>query len=42
MSGKTKPRVLVQNGTEGGSQFQDRVLDWQRNDPKRVLIELSR
>ena len=41
VSGKAKPRVLVQNGTEGGSQFQDRVLDWQRNDPKRVLIELS-
>ena len=33
--------MLVQNGTEGGSQFQDRVLDWQRSDPKRVLIELS-
>jgi len=41
VSGKTNPRVLVQNGTEGGSQFQDRVLDWQRNDPKRVLIQLS-
>jgi dipeptidyl aminopeptidase/acylaminoacyl peptidase len=41
VSGKTKPRVLVQNGSEGGSQFQDRVLDWQRNDPKRVLIQLS-
>ncbi len=41
VSGKAKPRVLVQNGTEGGSQFQDRVLDWQHNDPKRVLIELS-
>ena len=41
VSGKTKPRVLVQNGTEGRSQFQDRVLDWQRNDPKRVLIQLS-
>jgi len=41
VSGKTKPRVLVQNGTEGQSQFQDRVLDWQPNDPKRVLIQLS-
>jgi dipeptidyl aminopeptidase/acylaminoacyl peptidase len=41
VSGKVKPRVLIQNGTEGGSQFQDRVLDWQRNDPKRVLIQLS-
>ena len=41
VSGKTKPRVLIQNGSEGHSQFQDRVLDWQRNDPKRVLIQLS-
>lgn len=41
VSGKVKPRVLIQNGTEGGSQFQDRVLDWQHNDPKRVLIQLS-
>jgi dipeptidyl aminopeptidase/acylaminoacyl peptidase len=41
VSGKGKPRVLIQNGTEGGSQFQDRVLDWQHNDPKRVLIQLS-
>jgi dipeptidyl aminopeptidase/acylaminoacyl peptidase len=41
VSGKTKPRVLIQNGTEGGSQFQDQVLDWQRDDPKRVLIQLS-
>jgi dipeptidyl aminopeptidase/acylaminoacyl peptidase len=41
VSGKGKPRVLIQNGTEGGSQFQDQVLDWQLNDPKRVLIELS-
>ena len=41
VSGKDKPRVLVQNGTEGGSQYQDQVLDWQRDDPKRVLIQLS-
>ena len=41
VSGKAKPRVLIQNGTEGGSQFQDQVLDWQRDDPKRVLIQLS-
>jgi dipeptidyl aminopeptidase/acylaminoacyl peptidase len=41
VSGKVKPRVLIQNGTEGGSQFQDRVLDWQHDDPKRVLIQLS-
>jgi dipeptidyl aminopeptidase/acylaminoacyl peptidase len=41
VSGKGKPRVLVQNGTQGGSQFQDKVLDWQPNDPKHVLIALS-
>jgi dipeptidyl aminopeptidase/acylaminoacyl peptidase len=41
VAGKGKPRVLIQNGSEGGSQFQDRVLDWQHDDPKRVLIELS-
>jgi dipeptidyl aminopeptidase/acylaminoacyl peptidase len=41
VSGKSKPRVLVQNGNQGGSQFQDRVLDWQVDDPKHVLIELS-
>jgi dipeptidyl aminopeptidase/acylaminoacyl peptidase len=41
VTGKAKPRVLVQNGSQGGSQFQDRVLDWQFDDPKHVLIELS-
>jgi dipeptidyl aminopeptidase/acylaminoacyl peptidase len=41
VAGKGKPRVLIQDGTQGGSQFQDRVLDWQINDPKRVLIALS-
>jgi dipeptidyl aminopeptidase/acylaminoacyl peptidase len=41
VSGKSKPRVLVQNGSQGGSQFQDRVLDWQVDDPKHVLIALS-
>ncbi len=40
-TGKEKPRVLVQNGELGVSQFQDRILDWQLNDPKRVLIELG-
>lgn len=41
VSGTKKPRVLVQNGTQGGSQFQDRILDWQVDDPKHVLIALS-
>jgi dipeptidyl aminopeptidase/acylaminoacyl peptidase len=41
VTGTKKPRVLVQNGEQGGSQFQDRILDWQVNDPKHVLIELS-
>jgi dipeptidyl aminopeptidase/acylaminoacyl peptidase len=41
-SGNGKQRILVQNSERGGySQFQDRVLDWQISDPKRVLIELS-
>lgn len=41
-TGQSKPRVLVQNSTKGwASQFQDRVLDWQVEDPKHVLIELS-
>jgi dipeptidyl aminopeptidase/acylaminoacyl peptidase len=41
VSGTKKPRVLVQNGSQGGSQFQDRILDWQVQDPKHVLIALS-
>jgi dipeptidyl aminopeptidase/acylaminoacyl peptidase len=41
VTGKSKPRVLVQNGTQGASQFQDKVLDWQIDDPKHVLIELT-
>lgn len=41
VSGKNKPRVLVQNGSHGTSQRQDEILDWQLDDPKRVLIELS-
>jgi dipeptidyl aminopeptidase/acylaminoacyl peptidase len=40
-TGKSKPRVLVQNGSQGSSQFQDRVLDWQFDDPQHVLIALS-
>ena len=41
-TGQGKPRVLVQNSTKGwASQFQDRVLDWQVDDPRHVLIELS-
>ena len=39
--GNDKPKVLVQNGTQGASQFQDRVLDWQVDDPRHVLIQLS-
>ena len=41
VSGKEKPRVLVQNGAQGSSQFQDRIFDWQIEDPKRVLIQLN-
>ena len=41
VTGKGQPKVLVQGGSRGASQFQDRVMDWQVNDPKRVLIELN-
>jgi dipeptidyl aminopeptidase/acylaminoacyl peptidase len=40
-SGKSKARVLVQNGDQGRSQYQDRIVDWQRGDPEHVLIALS-
>lgn len=40
-SGKNKPRVLVQNGANGASQFQDRITDWQVTDPRHVLIQLT-
>ena len=32
-------KVLVQNGRAGSSQFQDRIVDPLRNDPRNVLIE---
>ncbi|HTU68181.1 MAG TPA: S9 family peptidase [Steroidobacteraceae bacterium] len=41
VTGKDKPRVLVQNGAKGGSQFQDNILDWKKDDPTHVLIELT-
>lgn len=41
VTGKQKAKVLVQNSILGVSQFQDRVLDWQLDDPKRVLIQLT-
>ena len=34
-------KVLVQNGRAGSSQFQDRIVDTLRNDPRNVLIELD-
>jgi hypothetical protein len=40
-SGKGKPKVLVQNSSNGASQYQDRIMDWQVNDPRHVLIELT-
>jgi dipeptidyl aminopeptidase/acylaminoacyl peptidase len=39
-AGKSKAKVLIQNGRNGGSQFQDHVLDLQLHDPRRVLIAL--
>ncbi|HUQ12380.1 MAG TPA: S9 family peptidase [Steroidobacteraceae bacterium] len=41
VTGRQKAKVLVQNSSLGTSQFQDRVLDWQVNDPRRVLIQVS-
>jgi dipeptidyl aminopeptidase/acylaminoacyl peptidase len=41
VSGMDMPKLLVQNGPQGGSQFQDRVFDWQIDDPRRVLIQLG-
>jgi dipeptidyl aminopeptidase/acylaminoacyl peptidase len=40
-SGKAKPKVLVQNSSNGWSQYQDHIMDWQPNDPRHVLIELT-
>ena len=34
-------KVLVQNGRNGSSQYQDVVLDWKDEDPSHVLIELT-
>jgi len=34
-------RVLIQNGRSNTSQFQDRVLDWQDEDPSHVLIQVT-
>jgi dipeptidyl aminopeptidase/acylaminoacyl peptidase len=40
-SGTDKPKVLIQNGDHGESQYQDRILDWQVDDPKHVFIQLA-
>ncbi|MEJ0087331.1 MAG: S9 family peptidase [Pseudomonadota bacterium] len=40
-SGKEKAKVLIQNGTHGQSQFQDRIMDWRLDDPKQVYIQLT-
>jgi dipeptidyl aminopeptidase/acylaminoacyl peptidase len=41
VAGNTKPKVLFEKGEDGKAQYQDRVLDWQRNDPRHVLIAIS-
>ncbi|HLA73430.1 MAG TPA: S9 family peptidase [Steroidobacteraceae bacterium] len=41
VAGTGKPKVLVQNGNHGQSQFQDRIMDWQIDDPKHVYIQLT-
>jgi dipeptidyl aminopeptidase/acylaminoacyl peptidase len=37
----TKVRTLIQNGFAGVSQFQDRILNWLRDDPKKVLVQID-
>jgi dipeptidyl aminopeptidase/acylaminoacyl peptidase len=34
-------KILVQNGRNGSSQYQDQVLDWRDEDPSHVLIQLT-
>jgi dipeptidyl aminopeptidase/acylaminoacyl peptidase len=41
VTGKAKAKVLLQNGSLGASQFQDRIVDWRMDDPKHVYIELT-
>lgn len=41
VSGKSEPKVLINNSKRGGAQYQDDILDWQLSDPKRVLIQLA-
>ena len=41
ITGKAKPKVLIQNGDHGQSQFQDRIMDWRLDDPKHVYIQLT-
>lgn len=37
----TRPEVLFQGSRKGGAQFHDRILDWQPQDPQRVLIQIA-
>lgn len=41
VTGKEKPRVLIQKTDRALSQFQDRIIDWQIHDPAKVLIALN-
>ena len=41
VTGAAKPKVLIQNGDHGQSQFQDRIMDWRLDDPKHVYIQLT-
>jgi dipeptidyl aminopeptidase/acylaminoacyl peptidase len=34
-------KTLIQNGMAGASQFQDRILHWLPEDPRRVLVEID-
>jgi dipeptidyl aminopeptidase/acylaminoacyl peptidase len=37
----TQMKTLVQNGFAGASQFQDRILHWLPDNPRRVLVEVD-
>jgi dipeptidyl aminopeptidase/acylaminoacyl peptidase len=41
VTGNSKPKVLIQNGNHGSSQFQDRIMDWRLDDPRHVYIQLT-
>ncbi len=41
LTGKDKPKVLIQKTDLAFSQFQDKVIDWLPDNPRNLLIELT-